>query len=85
MARKTKDVEKMTEGQLLRELVDRFMEFDRATDRHVCILQDALSSCGADVMGLKGVGRAMLAADNAWCRCREICRIVKDDPLLLMC
>ena len=39
MAGKIKDCEKMTEGQLLRELVRRFIAYDKARDRYVSFLE----------------------------------------------
>ena len=40
---KIKDYEKMTEGQLLRELVRRFISYDKARDRYVGLLQNELN------------------------------------------
>lgn len=42
MMSRIKDCEKMTEGQLLRELVRRFISYDKARDKYVAFLQDAL-------------------------------------------
>ena len=42
MAGKIKDCEKMTEGQLLRELVRRFIAYDKARDKYVAFLEDTL-------------------------------------------
>lgn len=37
-----KDCEKMTEGQLLRELVNRFIRYDKARDNYVRFIEDLL-------------------------------------------
>ena len=37
-----KDPEGMTEGQLLRELVSRFIAYDKARDKYVAFLEDTL-------------------------------------------
>ena len=42
MAGKIKDCEKMTDGQLLRELVRRFVAYDKARDKYVAFLEDTL-------------------------------------------
>ena len=38
----SKDLEKMTDGQLLRELVRRFISYDKARDKYVAFLEDTL-------------------------------------------
>lgn len=39
---KAKDCESMTEGQLLRELVRRFIAYDKARDKYVAFLEGTL-------------------------------------------
>ena len=48
MSGKIKDCENMTEGQLLKELVRRFISYDKARDRYVGFLQKQLEKAGID-------------------------------------
>ena len=85
MAGKIKDCEKMTEGQLLRELVRRFISYDKARDRYVGFLQKELDKAGVDYESLPRYGRLHMDQDERFCLCREICRIVLGDPNLMWC
>jgi hypothetical protein len=83
MAKKIKNCEKMTEGQLLRELVRRFISYDKARDSYVGFLQKKLEKAGVDYQGLPGWERLHMDQDERFCLCREICRIVRKDPNLM--
>lgn len=85
MARKIKDCENMTEGQLLRELVRRFISYDKARDRYVGFLQKQLEKAGADYESIPRWDRLHMDQDEKFCLCREICRIVRKDPNLMWC
>ena len=78
-------LEKMTDSQLLRELVERFMEYDRARDKFINFLCSELAKAGIDYESLKRWDRLHMAQDEKFCRVREICRIVKKDPELMWC
>lgn len=84
-AMEIKDCEKMTDGQLLRELVRRFMEYDRARDKFINFLCSELAKAGINYEGAKRWDRLHMAQDEKFCQVREICRIVKKDPDLLWC
>lgn len=85
MAEKTKDCEKMTEGQLLRELVRRFISYDKARDRYVGFLQKQLEKAGVDYESIPRWEKLHMEQDERFCMCREICRIVRKDPNLMWC
>ena len=85
MPRKMIAPEEMTEAQLLRELVRRFINYDRARDRYVGFLQRNLEKAGVDYESLKGWDRLHMDQDEKFCLCREICRIVRKDPALMWC
>ncbi len=85
MAGKIKDCEKMTEGQLLRELVSRFIRYDKARDLYVELLQKELTKAGVDYERLPRWERLHMDQDEKFCQCREICRIVRKDPNLMWC
>lgn len=80
-----KDCEKMTEGQLLRELVRRFIEYDRSRDKLICFLCSELAKAGIDYESSKKWDKLHMAQDEKFCRVREICRIVKKDSELMWC
>jgi hypothetical protein len=77
MAKKIKDCEKMTEGQLLRELVRRFVSYDKARDRYVSFIHKKLAKAGVKYELLPGWERLLMDQDEKYCLCREICRIVR--------
>jgi hypothetical protein len=83
MAKKIKDCEKMTDSQLLRELVRRFISYDKSRDRYVGFLQKKLEKAGVDYENLPGWARLHMDQDERFCLCREICRIVKKDRNLM--
>ncbi len=85
MAGKIKDCENMTEGQLLRELVRRFISYDKARDRYVGFLQKQLEKAGVDYESIPRWDRLHMGQDEKFCLCREICRIVRKDPNLMWC
>lgn len=85
MAGKIKDCEKMTEGQLLRELVRRFISYDKARDRYVGFLQKQLEKTGVDYESIPRWEKLHMDQDEKFCLCREICRIVRKDPDLMWC
>lgn len=80
-----KDIEKMSEGQLLRELVGRFMSYDKARDRYVDFLQRQLEKAGVAYEDMPRWEKLHMDQDGKFCRCREICRIVRKDPDLMWC
>lgn len=81
----TKDCSEMTDGQLLRELVDRFIRYDKARDKFINFLCSELVKSGVNPEGLKRWDRLHMDQDEKFCQVREICRIVKKDPYLLWC
>lgn len=83
MAGKIKDCEKMSEGQLLRELVSRFISYDKARDRYVGFLQKQLEKAGVDYESLPRWEKLHMEQDERFCLCREVCRIVRKDPNLM--
>lgn len=85
MAKKIKDCEKMTEGQLLRELVRRFISYDKARDRYVGFLQKQLEKAGVDYESIPRWDRLHMDQDERFCLCREICRIVRKDQSMMRC
>lgn len=85
MAGKIKDCEKMTEGQLLRELVSRFISYDKARDRSVGFLQKQLEKAGVDYESIPRWEKLHMEQDERFCLCREVCRIVRKDPNLMWC
>lgn len=80
-----KDLERMTEGQLLRELVSRFISYDKARDRYVGFLQKQLEKAGVDYESLPRWEKLHMEQDEKFCLCREIVRIVKKDPHAMWC
>lgn len=80
-----KDLERMTEGRLLRELVRRFISYDKARDRYVGFLQKQLEKAGVDYEAIPRWDRLHMEQDEKFCLCREICRIVRKDPDLMWC
>lgn len=80
-----KDPKGMTESQLLRELVRRFISYDKARDSYVGFLQKELEKAGVDYESMPRWGRLHMAQDERFCRCREICRVVRKDPNLMWC
>lgn len=85
MAGKIKDCEKMTEGRLLWELVSRFISYDKARDRYVGFLQKQLEKAGVDYESLPRWEKLHMEQDERFCKCREICRIVRKNPNLMWC
>ena len=85
MTCKIKDCKRMTEGQLLRELVSRFISYDKARDRYVRFLQEQLENSGVDYEFLPRWKKLYMDQDDRFCKCREICRIVRKDPDLMWC
>ena len=81
----TKDCSEMTDSQLLRELVDRFIRYDKARDKFINFLCSELAKSGVNPEGLKRWDRLHMDQDEKFCQVREICRIVKKDPYLLWC
>ena len=81
----TKDCSKMTEGQLLRELVSRFISYDKARDRYVGLLHKELEKAGVDYESLPRWERLHMEQDDKFCRVREICRIARNEPNLMWC
>jgi len=84
MDRKVKDIGEMTEGQLLRELVDRFIRYDRARDRYVDFLQRRLMNAGVE-FDEGNYDKLHTEQDERFCLCREIVRLVKNDPNAMLC
>lgn len=82
---KIKDCEKMTDGQLLRELVSRFISYDKARDRYVGFLQKQLEKAGVDYESIPRWEKLHMEQDERFCLCREVCRIVRKDPNLMLC
>ena len=82
---KAKNIEKMTADRLLRELVSRFIAYDRARDRYVGFLQKQLEKAGVDYERLPRWERLHMDQDEKFCQVREICRIVRGDPDLMWC
>lgn len=80
-----KDCEKMNDSQLLRELVSRFIKYDKARDRYVGFLHRKLEKAGVDYESLPGWERLHMDQDERFCLCREIVRIVKKDPNYMWC
>lgn len=80
-----KDVTKMDCGRLLRELVRRFISYDKARDKYVGFLQDELAKAGVDYESIPRWDRLHMDQDEKFCQVREICRIVRKDPHLLWC
>lgn len=78
-----KDLERMTEVQLLRELVSRFISYDKARDRYVGFLQKQLEKAGVDYESLPRWEKLHMEQDERFCLCREVCRIVRKDPNLM--
>lgn len=85
MAGKIKDCEKMAESQLLRELVSRFISYDKARDRYVGFLQKQLDKAGVDYESIPRWEKLHMEQDERFCLCREVCRIVRKDPNLMWC
>ena len=85
MTGKAKDLEKMTAYQLLRELVSRFISYDKARDRYVGFLQEQLEKAGVDYESLPRWEKLHTEQDDKFCLCREVCRIVRKDPNLMWC
>ena len=83
--RRIKDCEKMTDGRLMRELVSRFISYDKARDRYVGFLQKQLEKAGVDYESIPRWERLHMDQDEKFCLVREICRIVRRDPDLLWC
>ena len=81
----TKDCSEMTDVQLLRELVDRFIRYDKARDKFINFLCSELAKSGVNPEGLKRWDRLHMDQDEKFCQVREICRVVKKDPYLLWC
>ena len=81
---RAKDICEMTEGQLLRELVDRFIRYDRARDRYVDFLQHRLINAGIDYENGR-YEELHMEQDKRFCMCREIVRLVKNDPNAMWC
>lgn len=75
----------MTEGQLLRELVSRFISYDKARDRYVGLLHKELEKAGVDYESLPRWERLHMEQDDKFCRVREICRIARNEPNLMWC
>lgn len=84
-ARKTRAVEKMNDGQLLGELVKRFIKYDNARDSYIGYLQNAMSKAGMDYESLPRHDKLHMDQDEKFCLCREIVRIVKKDPNYMWC
>lgn len=82
---KIKDCTKMTEGQLLRELVSRVVRYDKARDHYVGFLQKKLEKAGVDYESLPGHERLHMRQDELFCLVREVVRIVKKDPEFWWC
>jgi hypothetical protein len=85
MAGKIKDCEKMTDGQLLRELVIRLISYDKARDRYVGFLQKQLEKAGVDYESLPRWEKLHTDQDDKFCRVREVCRIARNDPDIMWC
>lgn len=79
------DCEKMTEGQLLRELVGRFIRYDRSRDKYVDFLQRCLVKAGVEYESYKCYDKLHTYQDERFCQCREIVRVVKKDPYAMLC
>ena len=79
------DVANMDDGRLLRELVRRFIAYDKARDSYVGFLQKELEKAGVDYESMPRWGRLHMAQDERFCLCREVCRIVRKDPDLMWC
>ena len=75
-----KDCKRMTEGQLLRELVRRFIAYDKARDKYVGFLQKQLEKTGVDYESIPRWEKLHMDQDEKFCLCIEIVRIVKKDP-----
>lgn len=82
---KEKDCEKMTERQLLRELVSRFVKYDRARDSYVGFLQKLLDKAGVDYENNPRYFGLHSKQDHLFCQCREVVRVVKKDPYYMWC
>lgn len=80
-----KDLDDMNDGQLLHELVRRFVKYDKARDEYVRFLQMELTKAGVDYESMKRWDSLHMKQDEAFCRVREVCRIAMNDPGLLWC
>ena len=85
MATRIKDCDNMTDSQLLRVLVDRFIQYDKARDKFIAFLTSELAKSGVAAESLPKWDKLHMDQDEKFCLVREICRIVKKDPNLLWC
>lgn len=83
--KRTKELSRMNDGQLLRELVRRFISYDHARDKYVGFLQMELTKAGVDYESTKRWDSLHMKQDEAFCRVREVCRVAMNDPELLWC
>lgn len=79
------DCDKMNDTELLHEFVERFIDYDGKRDKLVGYLQALLSEAGVDYEGHGVWNELHTEQDEAFCRCREIVRVVKNDPDAMWC
>lgn len=78
---KVKDCEKMTEGQLLRELVRRFISYDKARDKYVAFLEKTLDKASLFYDGNKHklMGKAFFMQEYKLDEKREKLHMAQDE------
>ncbi len=80
MSKKTKDFNDMSDRELLDELADRIVKYEKKITKYIWYLRVQLSKTGVDYDSLKGYEKVLIGMDEAHCVVREMLRFVKDDP-----
>lgn len=73
------DCEKMNDRELLHELTKRVIAYDELINKELVFIgENDMDNLDED--GQRSYEDIHLGVDNAWCRIREVVRIVKKDP-----
>ena len=80
MGKKAKDFNEMCDRELLEELANRVVKYEKKVGKYIWWMRVHLSKAGVDYEYLKGYDKAFLGMDEEHCRVREMLRFVKNDP-----
>ena len=80
MMKKVKDFNEMGDRELLNELANRIVRYEKKISKYIWYLRVQLSKAGVDYEELKGYEKALIGMDEEHCKVREMLRFVKNDP-----
>lgn len=74
------DCEKLSDRKLLDEMTKRIIKYDKLRDKELLFIGKHPDLGDLTEKQMERYENLKLEIDNAWCRLREVIRVVKKDP-----